>query len=66
MRRLHLALAAILTYVAGFGKNVISLFGPWIWGRFLGIRAQPVKCFWENRSFAHTKSGVRFYFVAWE
>ena len=50
MRRFHLALAAILAYVAGFGKNVVPFPGLWTWGGFFGIRPQPVKGSWEERT----------------
>jgi ABC-type uncharacterized transport system permease subunit len=37
MRSFHLARAAILAQVAGFGKNVVPLFGFWIGHGFLLI-----------------------------
>ena len=48
MRRFHLALAAILARVAGFGKNVVPFLRLWIWGGFPGISPHSVKCLREN------------------
>src|SRR5678816_3575953 len=53
MRCLHLARTAILSRVAGFGKNVVPLLRLWTWDRRFGIRTQSVKCFLEYRSLVH-------------
>jgi hypothetical protein len=59
-RRFYLARGAILTRVAGFGKNVVAFSGLWSWGGFFGIGPPAVKCFWENRGIAHKESSLRY------
>jgi hypothetical protein len=51
MRCFHFARATILTHVAGFGKNVVALFGFWMWQGFLLIGSGLVHGLWKNRSF---------------
>jgi hypothetical protein len=46
MGRFHLASAAILARVAGFGKNVVPFFRLWIWGGCAAF----AYCDLENRS----------------
>src|ERR1035441_3491395 len=50
MRRFHLARAAILARVVGFGKNVVPLLRLWTWSGFLGIRTRFMDYGLENRS----------------
>ena len=47
VRRLHLARAAVLARVAGFGKNVVPFWRFWI--GCLGIGPQAVKRLLEDR-----------------
>ena len=55
MRRFHLARAAILARVAGFGKNVVPLPGFWRGG--FGIWPQRVKCLREHRRLHGGRKG---------
>ena len=50
MRCFHFASPALLTQVAGFGKNVVALFGFRIWHDFVVIRSQLVQSLWKNGS----------------
>ena len=53
MRCLHFPRAAILTQIAGFGKDVVPFFGLWIGhGGFL-IRSHRMEGLWKRR-------GLRF------
>lgn len=56
MRCFDLACAPVLTRVAGFGKNVVPLFGLWIWSGFGEAAAQSVERFWEERSLNHLRA----------
>jgi hypothetical protein len=48
MRCLHLASPALLTQVAGFGENVVTLFGILKWHDLVAIRPQPVEGSWKD------------------
>ena len=65
MRGFHLARAAILAHVAGFGKNVVPLFGLWMRQGLLLIGSERVqglrkgRSLWRDRRFG----GVIFHKV---
>jgi len=48
-RRFHLARSAILTQVAGFGKNVVAFLGFWMGQRFVVIGPQRVEGLRKHR-----------------
>ena len=69
MRSFHFARAAILTQVAGFGKNVVPFFGFWMRQGFLLIGPQLMHGLRKNRSLRRGRKfgGVvlhKFY-LAW-
>ena len=66
MRRLHLAFAAVLAVVAGFGKNFVTHRRLGIRRGFIGSGPDPVKGFGEDRGFIHKSSTAGFYLVPWE
>ena len=53
MRCLHFPRAAILTQIAGFGKDVVPLFGLWIGHGVFLIRSHRMDGLWKHR-------GLRF------